>query len=397
MTSDGRGEMANRTRPPRPRDCIALRLGAGIAFATLSLLVTFSLAQRQTDERLTWTLLICLASSIALNAIAIRRARTRLRDIVETLSCVADGELDRRPTIAPNDGADPLDVEADRAFARLQESVESLQQLSSAVAHELRAPLARLLPPVDRALEEAQAGRPDVGSILESRKRVFEMLGTFDALLRISRVQSGQRRRAFGAVDLVEIVDDVHEIYEPVCEAAGLSLEPTNPSVPTGALVPDVGRIAVMGDRELLRQALINLVENAIRHCPSGTSVRMCACRVGGVPAITVTDDGPGIAEVERPKVFRRLYRTGGGAPGRPGSGLGLALVRAIAELHDAEASLHDAAPGLEARIRFPGGGGGASRRSNAIVAAAPRRSARRSRPSFGSIARRAIRARSRS
>ncbi len=167
---------------------------------------------------------------------------------------------------------------------------------------------------------------------------------TFDALLSITQLEAGARRSRFTKVDLRGILDDVLEIYAAVAEDAGDSLDIVERSREP---------VYVNGDRELLTQLVANLVENSIRHSPAGTRIHMWLKWQNGAPAISVADNGPGIPAPERENVLRRLYRLER-ARSTPGSGLGLSLVAAIADLHEARLILADNASGLKVTVEFP-------------------------------------------
>jgi signal transduction histidine kinase len=171
------------------------------------------------------------------------------------------------------------------------------------------------------------------------------IMETFDALLRITQIEAGARKARFANVDLAAVLDDVGDVYAAVAEDAGHSLTPAD-----GRWKPAI----VRGDRELLVQLFANLIENAIRHCPKGTLISLALYDEPSGFRAELSDNGPGIPAAEREKVFRRLYRLER-ARSTPGSGLGLTLVAAIAELHDAKIRLEDNAPGLNVTISFPG------------------------------------------
>jgi signal transduction histidine kinase len=167
------------------------------------------------------------------------------------------------------------------------------------------------------------------------------ILETFQALLRIAQIEAGTRRAAFSEVDLGGIVSAVAETFAPVAEDSGHRLRA---SVERGA--------TVQGDRGLLTQMAANLLENSIRHCAPGAVIAMTLTREGGQPVLCVTDTGSGIPEAERDKVFRRFYRLETSRT-TPGNGLGLALVKAVADLHGAAIDLGDNRPGLRVTVRF--------------------------------------------
>ncbi len=160
----------------------------------------------------------------------------------------------------------------------------------------------------------------------ESLEELDSIVETFEALLRITQIEAGARRARFSGVELGTVLADVADIYEPVAEEAGDRLVST---------VAIAERAHVTGDRELLTQLFANLIENAIRHSPKGTRIDVSLQKRGERHVAVVADSGPGIPEHERENVFRRLYRLERERT-TPGSGLGLSLVAAIAELHGA-------------------------------------------------------------
>ena len=168
---------------------------------------------------------------------------------------------------------------------------------------------------------------------------------TFEALLRIAQIEAGARKARFAEVDLSRLLASLVEVYGGVAEDAGDSL-----------LMADEanGTAVVSGDGELLTQMYANLIENAIRHCPAGAHIRIGVRREGGRILTLVEDDGRGIPEAERQRVFRRLYRLEASRTS-PGTGLGLSLVEAVADLHDADIRLEDAGPGLRVLVTFRG------------------------------------------
>jgi signal transduction histidine kinase len=190
----------------------------------------------------------------------------------------------------------------------------------------------------------SSAGRDELlERVDESLADLDQIVETFEALLRITQIEAGARKEKFCEVDLASVLADVVDVYEPVVEEAGDMLQNHLAAGPA----------TVHGDRELLIQLFANLVENSIRHSPAGTAMGVELSAVDGRHAATVWDTGPGIPEDEREKVFRRLYRLEKSRT-TPGSGLGLSLVLAIAELHGAKVDLQDNGPGLRICVLFP-------------------------------------------
>jgi len=172
------------------------------------------------------------------------------------------------------------------------------------------------------------------------------LLSTFNALLRIARIESGERHAAFVAVDLQQLLRDVVEFYAPLAEERQQSLEL---GVSASAQVP--------GDRDLLFQAFANLLDNAIKYTPPQGRITLALSEQADHPCVTVADSGPGIPEQERDNVLRRFYRLEE-SRALAGNGLGLSLVAAVAKLHDARLRMQDNAPGLRVVMEFTRAGG---------------------------------------
>ena len=272
-----------------------------------------------------------LALGLAGGLLIGRGVARRAAGMEAALAAVQAGNLDRR--LEPGPGGDEFDRLAARINAtldRLQALMAALREVTDDIAHDLRTPLTRLRQRLDEA---AQAPNPE--AIAAAQQEADALLDIFAALLRIAQVESGTQRAGFAQVDLSAVAESVAEVYAPAAEARGQRL--------TTAIAPGV---AITCDRALLTQMLANLVENAIRHGREGGQVTLALTATEA----TVTDDGPGIPEAEREKVFRRFHRLDS-ARSTPGSGLGLALVRAVAELHGMRVTLEDAQPGLKVTV----------------------------------------------
>lgn len=278
-------------------------------------------------------LLLGLAGGLLIGRGVARRAAA----MEAALAAVQEGDLSRRLAAgASGDEFDRLAARINAMLARLQAVMAALREVTDDIAHDLRTPLARLRQRLDDA---ARAPTPD--AIAAAQAEADALLEVFAALLRIAQVEAGTQRAGFRQVDLSSIAQSVAEVYAPAAEERGQTL--------AAEIAPGVG---LTGDPALLTQLLANLVENAVRHGRDGGAVRL---RVTA-REVTVTDDGPGIPEAERERVFRRFHRLDA-ARSTPGSGLGLALVRAVAELHAIAVTLEDAAPGLRVRLRLPATG----------------------------------------
>ena len=224
---------------------------------------------------------------------------------------------------------------------RIEGLLENLRQVSNDVAHDLRTPLARLRTKLERGVVEHQRGVSSGALLEEAIDQVDDVLRLFAAILRIAEIESGETRRFFAKVDLSQLIQDLAESYSPAISDDGRTL--------TWSIEPD---LFVDGDRELLAQAVINLLENAARHTPVGTIIRLTAVRADELACISVTDNGPGVPADEIGRIVKRFARSED-SRSKPGHGLGLNLVCAIARLHGGRLDFRDAAPGLNAIIEL--------------------------------------------
>lgn len=293
-----------------------------------------------------WSLGITVVMALAGGALMGRAASNRVRDINRTIRRIMAGDLSQRmPRNNSGDEFDRLSGNLNRMLDRIVTLMDGVRQVSDNIAHDLKTPLARMR----NRLEELQQ-RLDAGADAATLRAGVEdaigeadaLLETFGALLRIARIESSARRAGFDEVELGELSRDVVELYEPLAEERGQRL-----------LVEATAARRVLGDRDLLFQALANLVDNAIKYAPAGGSIRVSAHGASEASILSVADDGPGIPPSHRDKVFQRFWRADD-SRSSPGSGLGLSLVDAVAALHGAEVVLQDAAPGLRVELRFP-------------------------------------------
>ena len=292
-----------------------------------------------------WALVATLLLAVGSATYLARRAQQKIDVFATTLSKVSRGEISERvPVTASHDDLDHVAAQINATLAHLQKLIESVNQASSDIAHDLKKPIGRLRRRLELALgsaDDADAFRTQVEQSLQELDSIVE---TFEALLRITQLEAGARRARFTSVELGTVLADIADIYEPVAEESGHRFVST---------VAVAERAQVTGDRELLTQLFANLIENAIRHSPPGTRIDVGLTHRGERHVAVVADNGRGIPKDEREKVFRRLYRLER-ERSTPGSGLGLSLVAAIAELHGAAVELNDNAPGLRVEVSFP-------------------------------------------
>lgn len=315
-----------------------------------TLTVAFSLSETEELERIVlmsfgWGTLIITGLAVAGGALLASRVQRRLDGIAATMVDVSHGRLDTRiPLTGKRDDIDIVSSQVNAALDRLSALVEGMKQVSANIAHDLKTPLNRLQMILDTASEKNLSGQKIAAELAEAHAESLQINETFDALLRIAQIEAGARRARFTDVDLGEVLQTIAEIYADVAEDDGKSLSLAQPPETTDR---------IHGDRELLTQMFANLVENALRHCPSGTTIKLSAARQGERVVAGVADNGPGIPADEHEKVFQRLYRLDH-SRSTPGSGLGLSLVRAIADLHGASITLEDCRPGLAVAVNFP-------------------------------------------
>ncbi|HEY8016049.1 MAG TPA: ATP-binding protein [Dongiaceae bacterium] len=302
---------------------------------------------RETDEVIVrafgWGILVTVILGLIGGVLMSTGMLRRVESIRVTAQAIVAGDLAQRiPTRGTGDDFDLLSASLNEMLDRIHALMDGLRQVSTDIAHDLRTPLTRL-----RQRLEVARGRPATAE--EYRQLIDTVIGdtdeilkTFAAMLRVAEIEAGTARARFAPVDLSALLKAIVELYAALAEDQEQSLD---------------GRIehglVVRGDRELLTQMFVNLVENALRHTPPGTRIEVTAELVAGRPVAVVADSGPGIPPAERDKVFRRFYRLDA-SRATAGSGLGLSLVAAIAELHHVSVELTDNRPGLRAALRFP-------------------------------------------
>jgi signal transduction histidine kinase len=276
-----------------------------------------------------------------------RRVLRRFDAMTATTQRIMAGDLaERLPVTGTGDELDRLAVNLNDMLDRIEALMRGLKEVSDNIAHDLKTPLTRLRNSCEEALRTAR-GEADYRDKLESMLGESEgLIRTFDALLMIARAESGHARDNMVPFDAAEIVRGVAELYEPLAEEQGLSVK-----------VDAREEVSIRGNRELLSQALANLVDNAIKYSAGGTDpageIALAARGAGDRVVITVADRGPGIAEADRPRAVERFVRLPQSAA-QPGSGLGLSLAAAVARLHGGELTLEDNAPGLRVVITLP-------------------------------------------
>ncbi len=291
-----------------------------------------------------FALLLIVVVSLVVGGLIGRQLMRRVGAMSDAAERISDGDLAQRMPVRGNgDELDMIALTVNQMLDRIASLLADVRRLGADIAHDLRTPLTRLRQRLER-LHRHPAMAQDVpleASVDGALGEIDELLNVFQALLRIARVDSGEPRSGFAPVDLAVLLEELLDIYAPVAEAEAHRLRAEiDPQPP------------VYGDRELLVQVFVNLIENAIRHTPEGTVITLRLGQVDGHVRAGVDDDGPGIPAQARGQVlqpFARLDRS----RHTEGNGLGLALVRSVAELHGAVLLLEDAGPGLSVNLVF--------------------------------------------
>jgi signal transduction histidine kinase len=226
---------------------------------------------------------------------------------------------------------------------RLGELLAGMRNTIVAIAHDLKSPLNRAYMLLQDAADEDAPAQASV-KLKRAQSEMETLGGVLDTVLRISRIETSDDSSGFAAFSSAALLRDLAQTFEPVLEAAGQTLD--SASVPAGGAM-------VFGDRRMVQQMLVNLIENASRHAGRGARIALSIQAVNGATAIVVADNGPGIPADKREDVFRPFRRLNV-SRGTPGAGLGLALVKAIASRHHAHIALGDNQPGLRVTVTFP-------------------------------------------
>ena len=304
-----------------------------------------------------WSVIIVIVLGLAGGLFVTRRVLRRVDAMTETTRTIMAGDLgERLPVAGTGDEIDRLAVNLNVMLERIEALMIGLKQVSDNIAHDLKTPLTRLRNRAEQALRMSGSEteyRAALDAIIEESDG---LIATFNALLLIARAESGQARDNMSEFDAAEIAHDVCELYEPLADEKGIVLK-----LEAGTPAP------VKGNRELVSQALANLVDNAIKYTearPAAVAgvesappdIVVAAQNDGDRVLLSVADRGPGIPEADRGRVVERFVRLEQ-SRSKPGSGLGLSLASAVARLHGGELTLEDNQPGLKSIIALPRGG----------------------------------------
>ena len=285
--------------------------------------------------------LIFVLAAVA-SILVTRRTVGRIEEINATSRAIMQSGLDQRiPLRGSHDEWDRVAENLNLMLDRIETLMGEVKQVSDNVAHDLRTPLTRMRGRLEKAYDSQRSGEADQTLIGDTLADLDAVLRMFSSITRIAQIETQARTDAFRTANLVEIASEVVELYDAAAEQDGTRL----------TIVGDP-EVKVTGDRDLIFDAIANLVDNAIKHGRAGGQVVVANESIDGRPVISIADDGPGIPAGEHEHVFKRFYRLEASRY-TPGNGLGLSLVAAVARLHGARIELLDNAPGLKFRLWF--------------------------------------------
>lgn len=298
-----------------------------------------------------WSVGLLAAFGVGAGLLASRGVLRRIDAVTVASRQIMSGDLSRRiPLDGSGDEIDRLSAGLNAMLARIEELMTALREVSDNIAHDLKTPLTRLRNRAEAALREPGAEGSHRDALAKTMEEADELIKTFNSLLLIARLEGGAVAESMAPADLAAIVRDVAELYEPVAEEAGLALRLSAPASLTATV-----------NRELVSQAVANLVDNAIKYStadaaalPVSPTVEISLEARGEMAAVSVADRGPGVAPEDRDRALQRFVRLEK-SRSRPGAGLGLSLVAAVARMHGGAVRLEDNAPGLKAVLLLPG------------------------------------------
>ena len=291
---------------------------------------------------LLWAVVLTLALGLIGGLLMSRNLLRRIETINRTSRDIMAGELEQRiPVTGGDDELDQLAINLNEMLEQIERLVMGMRQVTENIAHDLRSPLNRLRSRLEVTLM-GDSSDIDYRDVLQQTiDETSDLLETFNALLNIAQAESGQLEADKKDFNLSALIRNMAELYEPVAEEKSMIL--------TSEVVPG---ITVFGNKHLMSQALSNLLDNAVKYTPEGGKVLLVLRLNENRPELIVADSGAGIAEADRKRVLDRFVRLEA-SRNSPGSGLGLSLVRAVAQLHCADIALEDNLPGLRVVITF--------------------------------------------
>jgi signal transduction histidine kinase len=291
-------------------------------------------------------ILIFVVAAVA-SVLVTRRTVARIEQINTTSRAIMQSSLaERIPLRGSHDEWDRVAENLNLMLDRIETLMGEVKQVSDNVAHDLRTPLTRMRGRLEKAYHGQRIGDDDQALIGDTIADLDAVLRIFSSITRIAQIETQARKGGFRTVNLVEIANEVVELYDAAAEPDGTRLS-----------VIGARELLVTGDRDLIFDAIANLVDNAIKHGHTRGQVVVANENIGGQPVVSIADDGPGIPADQYEHVFKRFYRLEQSRYA-PGNGLGLSLVAAVAHLHGARIEMLDNAPGLKLKLWFPASNG---------------------------------------
>jgi signal transduction histidine kinase len=297
-------------------------------------------------ETLAWSLAGTLALGLLGGVFLSRRMLARVDGVTQTARQIMQGDLSQRISErGSGDEFDRLAESLNAMFEQIERLMSGMRLATDSLAHDLRGPLTRLRGRIELALIQPPESARDRQALADVLSQADSALAMFDSLLKIAAAESGVAATELKPLDLAVLARDAAELYEPVVEERGIAIDVAMADVPL-----------INAQRELLSQAVANLLDNAVKHTPAGGRIAVRVAAVGREVVLTIADTGPGIPQPDQERVLERFVRLEE-CRHSPGAGLGLSLVAAVAKLHGATLRLGDNAPGLEVELRFPAAG----------------------------------------
>ena len=295
------------------------------------------------NRALIWGLGLTIVLGVLGAFISARHLVQRVDSMSKTARSIISGDMKSRMILSgSHDEFDRLALSFNDMMDEIEHLVDSIRTVTNNIAHDLRTPLNRLRSRIDVALMSNKSADELRDVLVSTIADADHLLGTFNALLAISRAESGARLNRFDTLDPARLAADVAELYEPLASDKEQSLS-----------IQIESGLTISGDRHLLFQTLANVLDNAVKYTPVGGAIGLTVKARHDRVEVAVADNGPGIPETERERVLERFVRLDATRTS-PGNGLGLSLVRAVAGLHGALLSLEDNAPGLRVLLSFP-------------------------------------------
>jgi signal transduction histidine kinase len=333
---------SNDTQPHRARARL-FRLSGGLLLLVGRDIFEFENTRQRIILSLLWALGIMLVMGSLGSIMMGRSTLRRIETINQTSHDIMSGDLSRRiPSRHTGDDFDILADNLNNMLDQIEALMESVHRVSDNIAHDLRTPLARLRNHLEELQLNTAADDQPNPALEQALEEADALLKTFSALLRIARIESQEDNADFTPINMVELINDVMELYEPLAEDKQLHFEKAIRA-----------QLIFHGDRDLLFQALANLLDNAIKYTPPSGRIQLTLENDGDDVCLRLCDSGPGIPEAQHEQVFQRFFRLEQSRT-TLGNGLGMSLVQAVMQRHHLKLQLQDNQPGLCVNIRFP-------------------------------------------